>query len=136
MFGRPALLEKHTAEAWQAMQAAASSIGVTLQLVSAYRSYNYQQQLFQRKLAKGLSIADILSVNAAPGFSEHHSGRAIDISCPDYPPLEDVFEQSPAFRWLQQHAAGFGFRMSFPRDNAFGVLYEPWHWYHLGMASP
>lgn len=130
--GRPALLERQTALAWQAMQAAAASAGIVLQLISAYRSYQYQQQLFQRKLERGLRIADILNVNAAPGFSEHHSGRAIDISCPDYPPLEEIFEQSLAFHWLQQQAAAFGFRMSFPRDNPFGVMYEPWHWYFMG----
>jgi D-alanyl-D-alanine carboxypeptidase len=135
VFGRPALLEQQTAAAWQSMQAAAAAAGLTLQLVSAYRSYDYQHQLFQRKLERGLSIADILQVNAAPGFSEHHSGCAIDLGCPDFPPLEEVFDQSPAFHWLTQHAGTFGFRMSFPRDNPYGVMYEPWHWYFIGATS-
>lgn len=135
VFGRPAMLEQRAAQAWQTMQAAAASEGVTLQLVSAYRGYNYQQQLFQRKLDKGIGIADILRVNAAPGFSEHHSGRAIDLSCPDFPPLEEVFEQSAAFMWLQRHAKTFGFRMSFPRENPYGVMYEPWHWYFIGAEN-
>ena len=75
-----------------------------------------------------VSIAAILAVNAAPGYSEHHSGRALDIGTPGYAHLEIEFERSPAFAWLARHAANFGFHMSFPRDNAYGVQYEPWHW--------
>lgn len=131
-FDRPARLEVATAQAWLAMQTAAASAGVPLQLVSAYRSYDYQKQLFLRKLARGDRIADILKVNAAPGFSEHHSGRALDLNTPGFPPLEEVFESTEAFSWLQAHATDFGFRLSFPRANSFGVLYEPWHWYYIG----
>lgn len=127
-FGRPARLEAVTAQAWQAMQAAALADAVQLQLVSAYRSYDYQKQLFLRKLARGDCLADILKVNAAPGFSEHHSGRALDLGTPGEPPLEESFEHTAAFAWLVRHAAQFGFHLSFPRDNPYGVLYEPWHW--------
>lgn len=131
-FERPARLEANTAQAWYSMQAAAADAGITLQLVSAYRSYDYQKQLFLRKLARGERISDILKVNAAPGFSEHHSGRALDLNTPGCVPLEEDFETTTAFAWLQAHAADFGFRLSFPRANPFGVLYEPWHWYYSG----
>lgn len=134
VFGREAWLEAQTCAAWQAMRAAAELAGVTLQLVSAYRSYEYQKQLFLRKLARGDQIGEILKVNAAPGFSEHHSGRAVDLGSPGFPHLEEDFEASPAFAWLQQHATRFGFRLSFPRNNPYGVLYEPWHWYYTGSA--
>lgn len=133
VFGRPARLEAGTWLAWQAMQARAAQDGVLLQLISAYRSYEYQQQLIARKLARGQRITDILKVNAAPGFSEHHSGRAVDIGTPGCEHLEEVFENSEAFAWLSAHARDFGFRLSFPRDNPWGVLYEPWHWYCEGM---
>lgn len=131
-FGRPALLEAGTAVAWQSMKAAAEEEGLTLLLVSAYRSVDYQRQLIQRKLDRGLGIDVILKVNAAPGYSEHHSGRAIDIGSPDYPHLEEMFETSAAFAWLVKRAPEFGFRLSFPRNNPYGVLYEPWHWYYEG----
>lgn len=131
-FERPARLEANTAQAWYSMQSAAADAGITLQLVSAYRSFDYQKQLFLRKLARGERISDILKVNAAPGFSEHHSGRALDLNTPGCPPLEEDFETTAAFAWLQAHAADFGFRLSFPRANPFGVLYEPWHWYFMG----
>lgn len=132
-FDRPACLEAGTAKAWAAMRAAAAADGIELQLVSAYRSHDYQAQLLQRKLARGLRIDEILQVNAAPGFSEHHSGRALDLGTPDYRPLEEEFELSPAFAWLREHARRFGFRMSFGRDNPFGVMYEPWHWFYIGQ---
>lgn len=131
-FGRETLLETATAAAWFEMKQAAGSEGVELQLISGYRSFAYQHQLFQRKLRRGDALADILRVNAAPGFSEHHSGRALDIGTPGYAHLEEEFERSSAFGWLERRAAGFGFRLSFPRDNPFGVLYEPWHWYYSG----
>lgn len=133
VFGRPARLEASTWVAWQYMKARAAEDGVVLQLISTYRSYDYQRELFARKLARGQAIGDILKVNAAPGFSEHHSGRALDIGTPGFEHLEEVFENSEAFAWLSVHANDFGFRLSFPRDNPCGVLYEPWHWYCEGM---
>ena len=132
ILGRPAQLDAATALAWNRMQMAAAAEGHTLQLVSAYRSVDYQRQLIQRKLDRGLDIRAILQVNAAPGFSEHHSGRALDLGSPGYAFLEESFELSPAFAWLQQRGGEFGFRLSFPRNNPYGVLYEPWHWYYLG----
>jgi len=116
------------ARAWGAMMAAAAAAGVELQLVSAYRSVAYQEGILRRKLERGQSIDDILRVSAAPGFSEHHSGRAVDVTTPGFPVLEEVFEESAAFAWLSEHAEKFGFRMSFPRGNPHGVAYEPWHW--------
>ena len=47
---------------------------------------------------------------------------------PDEPPAEESFETTPAFAWLQANAGGYGFAMSYPRDNPHGIVYEPWHW--------
>ena len=133
VFGRAARLDAATCEAWYAMQRSAAMQGVELQLVSAYRSHDYQCQLFERKLSRGQTIEEILQVNAAPGYSEHHSGRAVDVGTPGFVHLEEVFETSAAFDWLCKHAGSFGFRLTFPRDNPYGVLYEPWHWYFVGI---
>ena len=135
VFGRQPRLEARTFAAWTAMKAAAAREGIALQLVSAFRSIDYQKELFQRKLARGDSIDMILAVNAAPGFSEHHTGRALDVGSPGYPHLEIEFEQSPAFAWLTSYAAAFGFYLSFPRGNSFGVQYEPWHWCYRGNEA-
>jgi D-alanyl-D-alanine carboxypeptidase len=128
VFGRETLMDGEALAAWQRMQKAAANDGVALQLVSAFRSVAYQKGIFERKLAAGQQLAVILTVNAAPGFSEHHSGCALDLGTPGYAHLEEAFENSAAFTWLSRHADAFGFSMSFPRDNAFGVQYEPWHW--------
>lgn len=129
IMGQPQQLAPATASAWRAMAAAAADDAVTLLPVSGFRSIEYQALLIRRKLEAGQCIADILKVNVAPGYSQHHTGNAIDIATPGYKPLLEEFEESPAFEWLQAHAGDFGFVMSYPRDNAEGVIYEPWHWY-------
>jgi D-alanyl-D-alanine carboxypeptidase len=128
VFGRETLMDGEALAAWQRMQKAAAKHGIALQLVSAFRSVAYQKGIFERKLAAGQQLATILTVNAAPGFSEHHSGCALDLGTPGYAHLEEDFENSAAFAWLSRHAGAFGFSLSFPRDNVFGVQYEPWHW--------
>jgi zinc D-Ala-D-Ala carboxypeptidase len=129
-YRRPLWLTATAARGWQRLHAAAAADGVALDAISGYRSHDYQLGIFERKLARGLEMAQILTVNAAPGFSEHHSGDALDIGTPGEPPAEESFERTPAFAWLQAHASAFGFRMSYPRDNPHGIVYEPWHWCH------
>ena len=128
IYQREQRLVPRAATAWQAMREAASTAGGELQMVSAYRSVEYQEGILRRKLETGQAIEEILRASAAPGYSEHHTGRAVDITTPGYPVLEEEFEGSEAFSWLTESAGGFGFRMSFPRGNPYGVAYEPWHW--------
>jgi len=132
LVGRMQRLTHKTARQWAAMQGAAADDGVTLLIVSGYRSIDYQARLIRKKINAGQSVNEILSVNAAPGFSEHHTGRAIDIASPGSRPLTEEFEGSEAFRWLQENAATYGFSMSYPRDNPAGFIYEPWHWAQNG----
>ena len=126
--GRHQWLTPLAARAWARMRDAAAREGIELQIVSAFRSATYQLGIIERKLERGQSIDEILRVNAAPGFSEHHSGRVVDITTPGHAALEEAFDQSPAFAWLQDEAARFGFSLSYPRDNRHGIAYEPWHW--------
>ena len=116
------------ARAYARMRAVAASAGVDLQLVSAFRSAAYQLGILQRKIERGQSIDEILRVSAAPGYSEHHSGRVVDLTTPGYAALEEEFERSPAYAWLTRHAQAFGFSLSYPRGNPHGIAYEPWHW--------
>lgn len=127
-YGRPLWLAPQAARAWRCMQAAAGRDGIPLQAISGFRSVAYQSEIIRRKRSRGLSVEVILAVNAAPGYSEHHSGRALDIGCPGEPPAEESFEHTAAFAWLQANARRFGFRLSYPRDNPHGIVYEPWHW--------
>ena len=130
-YRRPLWLQADAARAWTRLHEAAAREGVVLDAISGYRSHDYQLGIFERKRARGLALEEILKVNAAPGFSEHHSGDALDIGTPGEPPAEASFEQTAAFAWLQQHAGGFGFAMSYPRGNPHGIVYEPWHWRYL-----
>ncbi|MBT8081863.1 MAG: M15 family metallopeptidase [Gammaproteobacteria bacterium] len=126
--GREQCLEPGTAAAWAGMQQAAAASGVTLLLVSGFRSCAYQARLIRKKINAGQSLDEILAVSAAPGFSEHHTGRAIDIATPGSRPLTEEFEKTAAFRWLVASAADHGFALSYPPGNAAGFAYEPWHW--------
>ena len=127
-YRRPLWLGASAARAWQLMQRSAYADGIVLEAISGYRSHDYQLGIFERKLARGQTVEQILTVNAAPGYSEHHGGHALDIGTPGEPPAEESFEHSAAFTWLTTHAADFGFVMSYPRDNPHGIVYEPWHW--------
>ena len=128
LVGRMQRLAPATAAAWDAMQAAAAADGVRLLIVSGFRSIDYQARLIRKKINAGETIAEILRVNAAPGFSEHHTGNAVDIATPGSRPLTEEFEATPAFEWLTTKAENFGFSMTYVRDNPWGFVYEPWHW--------
>ena len=128
MFGREQWLERRAAVQWLAMLESAKLDGVVLMAVSGFRSFDYQRTIIERKLAAGLTIEQIICVSALPGFSEHHTGRAIDIGTPGCPPVTEAFEQTLAYEWLTRRGQDFEFCMTFPRANQFGVIYEPWHW--------
>jgi D-alanyl-D-alanine carboxypeptidase len=127
--GRELQLEPGTATAWTQLVTAAAREQITLLLISGFRSVTHQRGIIDRKLAAGQPLGEILKVNAAPGFSEHHTGRAVDIGTPGCPPLSEEFEQTTAFQWLRCAASRHGFRLSYPRNNPHGVIYEPWHWF-------
>jgi len=126
--GRDILLDPSAAHAWEAMRAAAASSGVELVAISGFRSIARQAEIVGEKLRAGESMEAVLEVLAAPGYSEHHTGRAVDVGTPGAAPLTEDFERSEAFRWLRAHASEHGFRLSYPRGNAHGIAYEPWHW--------
>ena len=136
-YRRPLWLRAVAARAWRTMRAAALRDVVVLEAISGYRSHDYQLGIFRRKLARGQSVEEILRVNAAPGFSEHHGGLALDIGTPGEAAAEESFEATPAFAWLEACAGDFGFELSYPRDNPHGIDYEPWHWRWTGrQLSP
>ena len=132
IFGRDQQMTPQAARAWFDMKAAAASCGIELEAVSAFRSVKYQAGIIRRKLKAGQNIEKILKVSAAPGYSEHHTGRAVDVTAPGFTVLEEEFENSAAFSWLMNHAQEFRFRLSFPRGNRHQIAYEPWHWYYNG----
>ncbi|MEM9153646.1 MAG: M15 family metallopeptidase [Cyanobacteria bacterium P01_F01_bin.33] len=128
-------LRTAAAKKYREMAAAARQAGVSLVPISGFRSQAIQEQLFfQRAQARSLRPQERALVSAPPGYSEHHTGYAIDLGDANAPHanLNVTFEATPAFRWLKTNAARFGFELSFPRDNPQGVSYEPWHWRFVG----
>jgi zinc D-Ala-D-Ala carboxypeptidase len=129
--GRPFILTKEAAVAWRKMRDVARAEGMAINPASGFRSYLYQKKLIEKQLASGKVLKDILKATAVPGYSEHHTGRAIDI-CADVHVLEEEFHLTDTYRWLNKRAGQFKFRLSFPPDNQFGMIFEPWHWFYAG----
>jgi D-alanyl-D-alanine carboxypeptidase len=130
--GADVRLAPAAAAAWKTMEAAADHDGVRLIPVSGYRSVDRQAEIIRRRLARGDAVEVVLGLIAAPGYSEHHTGRAIDIGTPGEPPLLEGFAETDAYRWLSARAPAFGFTLSYPRDNPHGFAFEPWHWCFQG----
>lgn len=114
--------------AWNALKAAAMADKVLLDIVSAFRSIDDQSDIIREKCSRGVPMEIILTLSAPPGFSEHHTGRAIDINTPGCEPRVEPFEHTAAFAWLIAHAHRYSFTLSYPRGNDRGFIYEPWHW--------
>ena len=128
LVGKMQRLTPAAARQWQAMVEAADAVGIQLLIVSGFRGIDYQAALIRNKIDAGQHIQDILRVNAAPGHSEHHTGCAVDIATPGSRPLTEEFEATNAYRWLESRAVEFGFSLTYPRDNPWGIAFEPWHW--------
>lgn len=126
--GRSVRLLAAAAEAWRAMKGSAEQAGFPLLPLSGFRSVARQTEIIQEKINEGQSLADILRYVAAPGFSEHHTGRALDIGISGHIELTEGFAETAAFGWLEKHAGQFHFSLSYPRENSYGIGYEPWHW--------
>ncbi len=133
--GREIQLRRNAAQPYREMTTAAQAAGIRLVPISGFRSIADQEFLFFRRAqAQSLRPEQRAEVSAPPGYSEHHTGYAIDIGDGSAPQtdVEVSFEQTPAFGWLQANGARFGFELSFPRDNTQGISYEPWHWRYVG----
>lgn len=128
-------LRQSAAREFLKMQAAAKQAGISLTAISGFRDEATQKQLFFEVKKERLQDASTRAeVSAPPGYSEHHTGYAVDLGDGSLPAthLSTKFENTPAFSWLKQNAAKYSFELSFPPDNPQGISYEPWHWRYVG----
>jgi len=124
-------VHKDCAEAFKKMKEDAKKENCKLKVVSGYRSSKYQKQVFRSKFngcypTSGQMKAR-LKYSAPSGFSEHHTGLAIDIN-----DTEESFKNTNEYRWLIENAHAYGFENSFPENNFQGLGFEPWHWRFVG----
>jgi zinc D-Ala-D-Ala carboxypeptidase len=103
-------------------------------LNSAYRSYNYQGQLFDSKV-KQYGMAEALLRSAKAGFSEHQTGLAADVSVPSQGcAIMTCFGDTKAGIWIADNAWRYGFIVRYKVDTQpiTGYSYEPWHLRFVG----
>jgi LAS superfamily LD-carboxypeptidase LdcB len=116
---------------------AARAEGVWIVPVSGFRDLVRQEMLYTARIQE-LGSEELAARSVAPpGYSEHHTGYAIDLA-DGLARARDIsisFVQTEAFAWLTAHAEEFGFELSFPRDNEQGVNFEPWHWRYVGSPQ-
>ena len=116
---------------FEQMASDAKNEGYTIRAISAYRSYQYQQALYEKYvLQDGKENADTYS--ARPGYSEHQTGLVVDIDNgkQDF----NHFEETEEFKWMQENAANYGFILRYPKgkENITGYSYESWHYRYVG----
>ena len=130
--GQP--LRAAAASAAEQLVAAAAEDGVSIHVVSAYRSYDSQVSIYGDFVAsQGQAFADTTS--ARPGHSEHQTGLTADFGGDDDCTLDECFIDTAAGQWLADHAAEHGFTMRYPKDleGVTGYHFEPWHYRFVGV---
>lgn len=121
-------MRKEAAEAFMKMVDAALLDNIILKNASAYRSYDYQLDLYDSYVKRdGKKNADIYS--ARPGYSEHQTGLCSDINT-----IDSSFHGTSEANWLLKNAYKYGFIIRFPKDKEkiTGYKYEPWHYRYVG----
>lgn len=157
--GKTVELQKGVAVAAEALIAEMRACGITnVSIASGYRTYAYQQTLFNRyfdeeKAAHPTWSDDkireqVLTYSAAPGSSEHQTGLCVDLITTEMEglwnygsetsnPYDKGFAETAAFVWLQDNAHKFGFILRYPEDktSVTGYSYESWHYRFVGIAA-
>ncbi len=129
--GKQYLLAGVAYEKYMQMWDAAKKEGLSMMVVSAYRTEDYQRNLYNNKVrASGKVYADNYSARAS--HSEHQTGLAIDIGS-----TKTSFEYTAEFKWLQKHAHEYGYILRYPRGKEWitGYAYEPWHYRFVGVDA-
>lgn len=121
-------MDSIAADALEYMFNVAKTNGITLLAVSGYRDYSYQQVLYNNE------DPDNNKYVAPPGTSEHQTGLAVDILSNEYSNLDEGFDQTQTFKWLESNCYKYGFIIRYPRgkEAITGYNYEPWHIRYVG----
>lgn len=127
-------LRKVAAHALEDLFSAAQDKGLILYGISGYRSYTRQNEIYTKNIqTMGVEHTNLYS--AKPGFSEHQTGLAIDVSTISVNNrLDEGFAATPESKWLESNSYKFGFIIRYPKDKCdiTGYSYEPWHIRYVG----
>lgn len=129
---RELYLSKEAKNAWEKLAQEMKKKGLSVYAISAYRSYEYQDNLYKKYVKlEGIEKADTYS--ARPGYSEHQTGLALDISngIESY----ENFHKTNEYEWIKEHAYEYGFIERYPKgkEDITGYQYEPWHYRYVGL---
>lgn len=124
-------LVSYAKEAFEKLATDAKKEGFTIRAISAYRSYQYQEVLYNKYVSQdGVKKADTYS--ARPGYSEHQTGLVVDVDngIIDF----NKFESTKEFTWMSENSYKYGFILRYPKDkeNITGYTYEAWHYRYVG----
>lgn len=137
------LFDIRAVEPLRALLQAGREAGLDLVITSAWRSWEYQDKLFEDKTARVMDETglDRIAAEAAaavevarPGTSEHQLGLAVDIISNDHPELDEGWAETEEAKWLTENCAQYGFILRYPPDKSdiTGIVWEPWHFRYVG----
>ncbi|MEA4894330.1 MAG: M15 family metallopeptidase [Oscillospiraceae bacterium] len=129
----------------QEMIDAAKKDGISISVCSGFRTVSEQDALYNAKCEKyeagGYSeeASRILAGQYIQpgGASEHHTGLAVDLLTDETSELTESFAETPAYTWLKDNAAKYGFIERYPSDKSeiTGISWEPWHYRYVGKSN-
>lgn len=138
-------LDARAVEPLRRMLADCRAAGLDPIICSAYRTNEYQTNLFDKQVRKqrGRGLGDDAAVAAAaevvavPGTSEHQLGLAVDLCARSYQLLDEGQEETAESQWLRAHCAEYGFIVRYPdgTTDVTGIIYEPWHFRYVGEKA-
>lgn len=140
------LFDIRAVEPLRALLQAGREAGLDLVVTSGWRSWAYQEQLFEDKVERvmaetGLERAEAEELAAdevaRPGTSEHQLGIAVDIISNAHPDLDEGWAETEEAVWLKEHCAEYGFILRYPPDKSdiTGIVWEPWHFRYVGEEA-
>ena len=147
-------LEKNTFIAFEKMKKAALNDGIKIKVVSGFRDFKRQKEIWNNKFLKftkennisGIdAINEIIRFSTIPGTSRHHWGTEIDVIDEKYkneknPLMSDKYEKDGIFsklkKWMDENSEKFGFYLVYTNNpNRGGFEYEPWHYTYLPISK-
>ena len=142
---RGKLFEIQTADALERLLCDAQKDNIELDVISGYRSADYQQMLWEREISKeiagglsyGKAVEKVGKTLALPNASEHETGLAVDFAQKGKTDVGYDFAGSAQAVWLERNAHRYGFILRYPRlkEHITGISFEPWHYRYVGSES-